>query len=443
MIARRVVRVLITPTRTQYWIDQGKQSGAEYELLRAFEEWLNKKYRAKRHVNIYVVLIPTSREGLIPGLLAGRGDLAAGILTLTPERLAKVDGGGPFFRGVKELVVTGPESPAVSTLDDLAGQHVVVRRSSSYWTHLERLNARFASEGKSPITLEAAPEDLADDDLLEMVNAGLIGITVVDRYAAILWSKILPKLHVHEDAPVSEGGDIGWLIRKDSPALKQEIDEFAKQHGQGTLLGNTLIKRYAGSTRFLTDARSTDATKRFQQVVDLFRKYGEQYSLDYLLMMAQGYQESGLNQSARSPVGAVGVMQVMPATGKGLGVGDIHQLDPNIHAGVKYIRWLIDRYFASDSIDALNRTLLAFAAYNAGPSRVQRLRSEAAKQGLDPNVWRNNVEVVAARRIGAETVTYVANIYRYYVAYRLALTAEEARQQERDRLRGRQMPATP
>ena len=115
MIARRVIRVLITPTRTQYWIDRGRQSGAEYELLRAFEGWLNQKYRTRRHVNIYVVFIPTSRDALIPDLLAGRGDLAAGILTLTPERLAKVDGGGPFFRGVKELVVTGPQSPAVSS----------------------------------------------------------------------------------------------------------------------------------------------------------------------------------------------------------------------------------------------------------------------------------------------------------------------------------------
>ena len=440
MIARRIIRVLITPTRTQYWIDQGKQIGAEYELLRAFDDWLNKKYRTKRHVNIYLVFIPVSRDALIPGLLAGRGDLAAGILTLTPERLAQVDAGGPFYRGVKELVVTGPDSPVVRTIEDLAGQHVVVRQSSSYWSHLEQLNVRFAQEGKRKISLEAAPEDLADDDLMEMVNAGLIGITVVDRYAALLWSQILPDLRVHEEVPVHEGGDIGWLIRKGSPQLKQEIDQFAKGHGQGTLLGNQLIKKYAGSTRFLTDAKSGEATKRYRHVVDLFRKYGDRYSLDYLLMMAQGYQESGLDQNARSRVGAVGMMQVMPATGKELDVGDINQLEPNVHAGVKFIRFLIDRYFASDSITPLNQTLLAFAAYNAGPSRVQRLRTEAASQGLDPNVWRNNVELVAARRIGQETVTYVANIYRYYVAYRLAQNEENARQRELERVRGAQAP---
>jgi membrane-bound lytic murein transglycosylase MltF len=443
MITRRVIRVLIPPTRTQYWIDRGRQAGVEYELLRAFEDWLSEKYRARRHVNIHVVLIPTSRDVLIPGLLAGRGDIAAGILTLTPDRLAQVDGGGPFFRGVKEVAVTGPESPTVSSLDDLSGQHIVVRRSSSYWSHLEQLNARFAREGKPPIKLEAAPEDLADDDLLEMVNAGLIDITVVDRYAARLWSKILPDLRVHEDAPVNEGGDVGWLVRKGSPKLKQEIDEFAKGHGQGTTLGDKLVKKYTGSTRVLTDARSPEATKRYQQVVDLFRKYGDQYSLDYLLVLAQGYQESRLKQSAQSPVGAVGVMQVMPATGEELGVGDIHQIDPNIHAGVKYIRLMIDQNFASDSIDPLNQTLLAFAAYNAGPGRVRRLRAEAARLGLNPNVWRNNVELVAARRIGAETVTYVANIYKYYVAYRLVQREQEERKEEIERLRSREKPAAP
>ena len=442
MISRRVIRVLITPTRTQYWIDRGRQSGVEYELLRAFEERLNAKYRPRRHINLLLVFIPTSRDDLIPALLAGRGDLAAGILTLTPERLAQVDAGGPFFRGVKELPVTGPGSPVVRTLDDLAGQKVVVRRSSSYWSHLEAINRQSARQGKSRIVLEPAPEDLADDDLLEMVNAGLIGITVVDRYAALLWNKILPDLRVHEEAPVSEGGDIGWLIRKGSPKLKQEIDEFARTHGQDTKLGSKLVRKYTGSTRFLTDARSPQAIKRFQQVVDLFRKYGDRYSLDYLLLMAQGYQESRLNQNARSPVGAVGVMQVMPATGAELGVGDIKQIEPNIHAGVKYIRFLIDQNVAKDSMTALNQMLFAFAAYNAGPGRIARLRAKATKQGLDPNVWRNNVEVLAARAIGAETVTYVANIYKYYVAYKLTQSEAAAREEQSERLRARS-PASP
>ena len=429
MVGRRHIRVLVTPTRTQYWVDRGQQTGAEYDLVRAFEDRINKGYARKKHLKISVIFIPTSRGDLIPALLDGRGDIAVGILTLTPERLAQTDFGGPFFKGVREIPVTGPQSPVLNSLDDLSGKEVVVRKSSSYWSHLEALNRRLRSEGKPLVTLRAAPEDLTDDDLMEMVNAGLLGITVVDRYSAILWNKIFKNLVVHPDIAVNDGGEIGWLIRKNSPQLKAVIDSFARTHGQGTLFGNSVIKKYTGTTRFVKNAQSPQAVERFRSMVDLFRKYADEYSLDYLLMIAQGFQESQLQQNRKSPVGAIGVMQVMPATGKSLKVGDIHQLEPNIHAGVKYIRFMIDQYFADEPMTELNRTLFAFAAYNAGPSRVQRLRAEAARRGLDPNVWLNNVEVIAAEKIGAETVTYVSNIYKYYVAYTLTLQQIEARRE--------------
>jgi membrane-bound lytic murein transglycosylase MltF len=434
MVERRHIRVLVTPTRTQYWVDRGKQTGAEYDLVRAFEDRINKGYTRKKHLKISVIFIPTSRGDLIPDLLDGRGDIAVGILTLTPERLAQTDFGGPFFKGVREVPVTGPQSPALNSLDDLSGKEVVVRKSSSYWSHLEALNRRLRSEGKALVTLKAAPEDLTDDDLMEMVNAGLLGITVVDRYSALLWSKIFKDLVVHPDIAVNDGGEIGWLIRKNSPQLKAVIDSFARTHGQGTLFGNSVVKKYTGTTRFVKNATSPQAVQRFRSMVDLFRKYSGEYSLDYLLMIAQGYQESQLQQNTRSPVGAIGVMQVMPTTGQSLKVGDIHQLEPNIHAGVKYIRFMIDQYFAGEPMTELNRTLFAFAAYNAGPSRVQRLRAEAARRGLDPNVWLNNVEVVAAEKIGAETVTYVSNIYKYYVAYTLTLQQIEARREATKKL---------
>jgi membrane-bound lytic murein transglycosylase MltF len=165
----------------------------------------------------------------------------------------------------------------------------------------------------------------------------------------------------------------------------------------------------------------------------MFRTYGDKYGIDWMLMAAQGYQESRLDQNAKSTVGAIGVMQVMPATGKELNVGDITQMDPNIHAGVKYVRFMIDQYYKNEPMDDLNKGLFAFASYNAGAGRVAGLRKEAAKRGLDPNVWFHNVERIAAEKIGRETVTYVSNIYKYYVAYTLVqgeyLERMEARQQ--------------
>ena len=432
MVARRYLRVLVVPTRTQYWIHDGRPVGIEFERLRAFETWLNKRHRTDhRHLHVHVVYIPTRRDDLIPALLEGRGDIAVGMLTSTADRLERVDFAGPFLRDISELPVTRDEIAPFASPGDLSGREVVVRRSSSYWSHLRRLNARLRSEGRKPVRVQAAPERLTDDDLLEMVSAGLVEATVVDDYAAHLWSQVFGNLRVHGQAAVHEGGELGWLVRKDSPGLRDEIDEFARGHGPGTRFGNTVLAKYTGSTRFADASLSDESMSRFRGTYDTFRKYAEAYSLDPLLLVAQGYQESRLRQDARSDRGAIGIMQVMPTTGRAMGVGDVTRLDANVHAGAKYVRKLMDVYFADPELDELNRTLLAFAAYNAGPGRIQRLRQAAARRGLDPNVWFNNVELLAAEQIGPETVSYVANIYKYYIAYTLALHAAEEREAER------------
>jgi membrane-bound lytic murein transglycosylase MltF len=432
MLQRRYVRILVVPTKLQYWVERGRQMGATYEVFAAFEEELNKKYKSKKHIKTHVVFIPTSRDDLIPALKAGRGDIAAGGLTITEERLKEIDFSEPVVRNVKEIVVTGPKSPELQSLDDLSGKEVFTRKSSSYWSHLEALSERFEKEGKKKIRLRAAPEELQDDDLLEMLNAGLVQLCVVDRYKGMLWSKVLKNIKPREDIVVNEGGEIGWMMRKNSPKLKAELDAFAKSHGQGTAFGNTIIKRYAGTPKFVLPATSEAEMKKFAQTVDTFKKYSQTYSMDYLLMMAQGYQESRLDQEAKSHVGAIGVMQVMPATGMDMKVGDIKQMDPNIHAGVKYIRFVQEQFFRNEPIDELNKTLFAFAAYNCGPGRLRSLRKEAEKRGLNPNIWFNNVELVAAEKVGAETVTYVANIYKYYIAYKLAEEDAEDRRKARE-----------
>jgi membrane-bound lytic murein transglycosylase MltF len=215
------------------------------------------------------------------------------------------------------------------------------------------------------------------------------------------------------------------------------IDGFAKTAGEGTLLGNTLLKKYLGSAKHVKNSTSEAELRKFQQMVELFKRYSTQYQFDYLMISAQAYQESQLDQSARSKAGAVGVMQVLPKTARDpvVAIPDVTKLDNNIHAGVKYLRFMTDRYFDEPGMDATNRTLFAFAAYNAGPAKVARLRKQAAREGLDPDVWFGNVEHVAAKVIGRETVQYVGNIHKYYIAYRIAAEreaeAEKARQAPR------------
>ena len=430
MLQRRVIRVLVVPTRTQYWIHDGRPLGIEYERVHAFEAWLNHRHPpGPAGLHTYVNYIPTRRDDLIPALLEGRGDIAVGMLTSTPERLKSVDFAGPFLRGIEELPVTGTSVKAFSSVDDLAGREVVVRRSSSYWTHLLRLNRQLRARGKRPVRMRAASERLTDDDLLEMVDAGLIDMTVVDDYEARLWSKVFDHLRIQRHAAVNRGGKLGWLVRKDSPALRREIDAFARSHGQGTLFGNSVVQKYTENPRFVARLLDKDNMARFRGTYGVFRKYASRYSLDPLLLVAQGFQESRLRQQARSDRGAIGIMQLMPATGDAMAVGDITRLDANVHAGAKYIRRLMDVYFPDKHLSRLNRTLFAFAAYNAGPVRIQHLRRVAQRRGLDPDVWFNNVELVVAEQIGPEPVSYVANIYKYYVAYMLALHADEQRQQ--------------
>ena len=368
---------------------------------------------------MHAVIVPTSRARLIPDLLAGKGDVVAADLTVTPERAKQVAFTMPAARGVREVIVTGPRSPTLRTLEDLAGKEVFVNRASSYHEHLLALNGRLRARGLAPIRLREAPGHFESEDLLEMVNAGLVGIVVADEYLARLWKPAFAAISVHPELVVNDGGDIAFAVRPGSPKLRAALDAFLQTHRQGTLFGNVTLNRYLRDSRWVGTATSAAEIAKFNRLVSLFRKYGKQYDVDWLLMAAQGYQESQLDQSRRSHVGAIGVMQVMPATAKELNVGDVTQLEPNIHAGVKYIRSLVDTYLRDEPMDPIDRVLFAFASYNAGPARVRAMRREARVLGLDPNRWFDNVERVAAARVGRETVQYVANIYKYFIAYSL------------------------
>jgi membrane-bound lytic murein transglycosylase MltF len=424
MIKRRRIRVLLVHSKTFYFIDRGRQRGATYDFMRLFEDDLNRRL-GTGHLRVQLIFIPVGRDELIPGLLEGRGDIAAANLTITDERQRQVDFSDPIGSGVSEIVVTGPASPPIQSVQDLSGQEVFVRKSSSYYESLVQLNAELEKAGKPPVRLKLAPETLEDEDLLEMVNAGL-------DHKAEFWAQIFPKIRLHPEAALRSDGTIGWAFRKKSPKLAAAVNRFIGAHRKGTALGNEIFNRYLRSAKYVRNALDPDELQKYNQTVALFRKYGERYDFDALMLTAQGYQESQLDNQRRSKAGAVGVMQVLPATGKQMQVGDIRQLDPNIHAGTKYLRFMVDRYFADAPMDPVDKMLFAFASYNAGPAKVARLRKEAKASGLNPNVWFNNVERIAAKRIGRETVQYVSNIFKYYVAYRLLQDDREERDKAKE-----------
>ena len=434
MLQRRIIRVLAVYSKTFYFTDKGTERGATYEWFRLFEEDLNKKL-AKKHLKVRVFFVPVARDQLFSALVAGKGDIAASNLTITPGREKQVDFSVPGYTNVSQLVVSGPASPKLSSVDDLAGKEVFVRKSSAYYESLVALNQRFAAEKRPAVNIRLAPEELEDEDLAEMVNAGLIPLIVMDNHLADFWKQVFPKITVHEGIALRTGGEIAWAIREGSPQLKAAVDDFVARHRQGTTAGNIILARYLKNVKYVKDAASESERKKFLDLVQYFKQYGDKYQVDWLLMAAQGYQESRLDQNVKSPVGAIGVMQVMPATGKELKVGDISETQPNIEAGVKYMRVMIDRYYANEPMTELDKVLFTFASYNAGPARVAQLRKEAVKRGLDPNVWFHNVEYVAADKIGAETVTYVSNIYKYYIAYQLIMQARAEREKAAEKIK--------
>ena len=420
MISRRLIRAGVPFNRTFYFVDKGAQRGMSYEYLTLFEDALNKRLKTG-DLKVHVVLLPLSADALIPALRAGQIDMIVAQMTVTPARQQLVDFTQPTRKNVNEVVVTAPGTPPLSSLEALSGREVFVRPSSSYHESLVALNEKLKAQGKAPVDIAAASENLQDDDLLEMVNAGLIPATVVDDYLAEFWKQVLTGLTIHSALPLRTGGALAVAVRKNSPGLTAELNQFIGKVGLQSATGAVLNKKYLRSTKFVKNATSEAERKKFHALLDLFRKYGDQYKFDYLMMAAQGYQESRLEQDAKSHVGAVGVMQLMPETGREQKVGDIHQLEPNVHAGVKYMRFIRNSFFENEPMDELNKGLFTFAAYNAGPGRIRQLRRETAARGLNPNVWFGNVERLASERIGRETVTYVSNIYKYYVAYRLAV----------------------
>ena len=435
MVKRRLIRAGVVYNRTQYFIDRGEQRGMSYEALHLLEEEINKR-RKTGLLKVYVAIIPLARDQLFASLQAGKVDLVAAALTITPERRKVAEFSIPTRTNVSEIVVTAPDVPPVSTPEDLSGREVFVRKSSSYYESLTRLNEGLVSKGKPPVVIKEAPEALEDDDILEMVNAGLVELTVVDDFMAEFWQKVFTGVKPLKNVAVRSGGEIGVGVRKDNPQMLRAVNMWIKEYGPRTAFGNMMERRYLENVAYVKTAAAEKERAKLRQLVKLFQVYGDKYDVDYLLMAAQGYQESRLDQSVKSHVGAIGVMQVMPATGKELAVGDITKMEPNIHAGVKYFRFMMDTFYKNEPMDRLNKGLMTLASYNAGPGRLRQLRAETARRGLNPNVWFGNVERVTSEKVGRETVQYVANIYKYYVAYRLVLEREEARKGAKTAVKG-------
>jgi membrane-bound lytic murein transglycosylase MltF len=426
MLDRRLIRLVVPYSPTLFFEDKGTIYGTAADGAQLFETWVNKTF-ALRARPLTVALIPVSRDKLFDTLLAGNGDIAGGDITITEELRKKVAFSVPTLRNVREIVVTREDLPELDSAEALSGREVAVGRSTSYYESLTTLNQRLTAQGKPPVTVTTVPDTLEVADLMEMTAAGLLPATVGKDWVAGLWVQIIKGLKLHPKAALREGAEIGWAVRPDNPKLLATLNRAIADIAGNVNRWSDHTRSYLAKLKQLHTATRGADMQRFRDTVKIFGRYAGQYRFDTLLLVARGYQESRLDQRARSRVGAVGLMQLMPNTGRTLGVGDIYKADPNVHAGAKYMAQLMDVYFKDVPFDEQNRNLFAFAAYDMGPGAIQWLRREAKAQKLDPNVWFNNVERVAAARLGQEPVRYVRNIYKYYIAYKLIEEADAAK----------------
>jgi membrane-bound lytic murein transglycosylase MltF len=394
MLKRRRIRALVVYSRSGFFYDKGHPKGISYEAVEEFQRFLNKKLKTGP-LKVSVTFVPARPQLLEAALTGGVGDFIATGVVVMPERAQRVSFTVPIAEHANQIVVTGPTGPELKRLEDLSGKEVYANPLTNYYENLEKLSESFQKAGKPPILVRAADKNLTDEDLLEMVNAGLIPATVTFTQRAEFWSKVFPHLTVHPHLVLASEGQLAWVTRKDSPKLNEILDEFIQGHRLGTSFGNTLFRRYLQNTKWVTDSTSRAEMKKFQNYVVLFKKYASKYDFDYLMLAAQGYQESMLDQNRRSPRGAVGIMQIIPryASAPPISIPRVSDADDNIHAGAKMLHNIELKYFNDPGLDLTNKTLFTFAASTRGPAasasceRRRRLKASTQTNGLAMSNW--------------------------------------------------------
>jgi membrane-bound lytic murein transglycosylase MltF len=429
LMKRRTIRVLTTFNKTNYFLHKNQQHGFEYSLMSDYEKFLNRKI--KKGLKVVVEFRPVSRNVLIPLLNKGYGDIAAAGLTITAGRKEVVDFTSPYLTDIDEVVVSHKNVVGLDNPEDLVGRKLYVRESSSYFESIRTLNEILKEKGLKPVKVIKADESLETEDILEIVNSGALDLTVADNHIAEIWATVLEDIRVHEAIKLREQGMIAWMVRKSNPELASSLNSFIRKRKKGSRIGNIYFNRYFEDNKWIQNPISEKQVGKLHKYEELIKKYAGQYGFDWMLIMAVGFQESGLNNNKRSRAGAVGVMQVRPSTARdrNVGISDVHLVENNIHAGVKYLAWVRDRYFSDDNIREGDRIRFTLAAYNAGPKSINRARRRAREMKLDDTLWFRNVEVAALKVIGREPVQYVGNINKYYVIYKLYETNQQVREQ--------------
>lgn len=411
---RRIIRVLVSYNRTNFFLTEKGFRGIEYDLLTAYINYLNRGPRKERY-QTHLTFIPMPFSEILTQLHNGYGDIAASGFTITPERQAMVNFTHPYIEDVQEILVSHKSAEPIQRMEDFSGKQIIVVSNSSYVIHLEAINQTLGRLGLPTMEVIRADPLMESEDILALLNEDIYQYTIVDSHIAKLWQQVLENIQVHEKMIIHHHSEIGWALRPNTPILQQSLNTFIQNYARpGRFLGNSLYRKYFDNTYWVEKPLTHDLLKRITCLKYYFQLYAEFYDFDWQLIAALAYQESRFQRNKTSHAGAVGMMQIKPSTARDRNVNlpDIEDLETNIHAGVKYLAYLRDRYFDSEDYSKEDRNNFALAAYNAGPRKVLQLQQKAEQVGLNPHNWFYNVETIARQVIGHETVNYVTTIQK-------------------------------
>ena len=408
-----VLRVLVNQSRNSSGEIKGETIGVEYLRLRAFEQYLN---RSAKGPAIVIKLVPRAKDQLIGALQRGEGDLVAPGELMQTATMSRIRGSRPVVEQVPMILVSRTGGPRYRSYEQLSGRSLALAAGSAAGPELERVNRDLMRAGRAPIAIEWVDSTLAVEDVLEMVQAGIYTATVVEQPIAERWAKVLPKLRLERGLALGKRAGMRWYVRNEASMLQATVDRFLRDYRAPDDQDAAFVRVYRRLYRVQYPLDRL-GRKRLETVRPTLQRFALQQELDWLNLAALAFKESTLNPAARGASGAVGLMQVTPQTARGMGVSDIAKLDNNVLASARYLTNLRRRYFASPRLNERERMAFILAAYNLGPQRVQSMRAEARRRGLNPDQWFFQVERVAMSTMGMGVVSYVSAVNKYYLAY--------------------------
>lgn len=410
IIKKKYLRVLTTKNPYDYYIYQGRSKGIQYEMAKEFTKQLNKRYVKKDELKIAFEMIPVDFDDLIPMLKNGKGDIIAVGLTKTEAREAAIDFTAPYQK-VDDVIVTRSELAN----EPWKGKTFHIQKNSSY--------AKELKSKKDQVKIEEMDANFNAADLMQFLSLKQFDYTLVNSYWAETIGRRFENLTILKDKPFRKNVEISWAVRKKNPELLKELNEFLPKVKKGSYLGNLLNYRYFNDLGRIESADFSLKHNTISKYDELIKKYGKKYGIDWRLLSGLCNQESRFNQDIINEWGAIGIFQIkqMTANEPYIAISNIsgaENLENNIHAGVKYLAWIKNRYFDSKPLMSEDARLrMMMAAYNAGPRRVLQAINKTKEMGLDTSKWFRNVELGMLEMGYPEPVVYVSEINKYFVSY--------------------------